>query len=114
MSRWLPSDPELRAALVAFLILAVSFTVFFSYVYINYDRVIEKRFRTPVFANTAKIYALLKAGGDGEKIEPREIAADLRRAGYSDQEGQSSLGTFRLLKDGIQTPPRPAAYHSPD
>ena len=73
MSRWLPRDPVLRAALVAFLILAVSFTVFFSYVYIKYDRVIEKRFRTPVFANSAKIYALPKTVKDGEKIEPREI-----------------------------------------
>jgi penicillin-binding protein 1B len=114
MSRWLPRDPVLRAALVAFLILAVSFTVFFSYVYIKYDRIIEKRFRTPIFANSAKIYALPKTVRDGEKIEPREIAADLRRAGYADTEGQSSLGTFRLLKDGIEITPGPESYHSPE
>ena len=56
--RGLPRDPVLRAAVVVFLILAVSFTVVFSYFYIKYDRIIEKRFRTPVFANSAKIYAL--------------------------------------------------------
>ena len=56
--RGLPRDPVLRAGLVAFLILAVSFTVFFSYFYIKYDRIIERRFRTPVFSNSAKIYAL--------------------------------------------------------
>ena len=81
--RGLPRDPVLRAAVVVFLILAVSFTVFFSYFYIKYDRVIEKRFRTPVFANSAKIYALPKTVRDGDKIEAREIATDLRRAGYS-------------------------------
>ena len=48
--RGLPRDPVLRAALLAFLILAVSFTIFFSYFYIKYDRIIEKRFRSPVFA----------------------------------------------------------------
>ena len=88
----------LRAALVAFLILAVSFTILFSYFYIKYDRIIEKRFRSPVFANSAKIYALPKTVRDGEKIEAREIATDLRRAGYSDKEGQSTLGSFRVAE----------------
>ncbi len=62
--RGLPRDPVLRAALVVFLILAVSFTVLFSYFYIKYDRIIEKRFRTPIFANSAKIYALPKTVRD--------------------------------------------------
>ena len=51
--RGLPRDPVLRAALVAFLILAVSFTIFFSYFYIKYDRIIQRRFRSPVFSNSA-------------------------------------------------------------
>jgi penicillin-binding protein 1B len=112
--RWLPRDPVLRAGLVAFLILAVSFTVLFSYFYIKYDRIIEKRFRTPVFANSAKIYALPVTVRDGEKIEPRQIAVDLQRAGYTDREGQSPLGSFRLLKDGIEITPGPESYHSPE
>ncbi len=112
--RGLPRDPVLRAAVVVFLILAVSFTVLFSYFYIKYDRIIEKRFRSPVFANAAKIYALPKTVRDGEQIEAKEIAAQLRRAGYSDQEGQSNLGTFRLTKDGIEITPGAESYHSPE
>jgi penicillin-binding protein 1B len=112
--RGLPRDPVLRAALVAFLILAVSFTVLFSYFYIKYDRIIEKRFRSPVFANAAKIYALPKTVRDGEKIGAREIATDLERAGYSNKEGQSTLGSFRLLKDGIEITPGQESYHSPE
>jgi penicillin-binding protein 1B len=112
--RGLPRDPVLRAALVAFLILAVSFTVLFSYFYIKYDRIIEKRFRTPVFGNTAKIYALPRTVRDGETIEAKEIAAELRRAGYSDTEGQSRLGSFRLMKDGIEITPGTESYHSPE
>ena len=60
--RGLPRDPLLRAVLLVFLILAVSFTVLFSYFYIKYDRIIERRFRTPVFSNSAKIYALPQHG----------------------------------------------------
>jgi penicillin-binding protein 1B len=112
--RGLPRDPVLRAGMVAFLILTVTFTVLFSYFYIKYDRIIEKRFRSPVFANSAKIYALPKTVRDGEKIAVREIATDLERAGYSEKEGQSKLGSFHLLKDGIEITPGPESYHSPE
>jgi penicillin-binding protein 1B len=112
--RGLPRDPVLRAALVAFLILAVSFTVLSSYYYIKYDRIIERRFRTPVFGNSAKIYALPRTVRTGEKIEAQEIAAELRRAGYLDREGQSKLGSFRLDSDGIEITPGPESYHSPE
>ncbi len=112
--RGLPRDPVLRAAFVLFLILAVSFTVAFSYFYIKYDRIIERRFRTPVFANSAKIYALPETVRSGEQIQAKEIAAELRRAGYSDQEGQSTLGTFHVSKDGIEITPGAESYHSPE
>jgi penicillin-binding protein 1B len=112
--RGLPRDPVLRAALVLFLILAASFTVLFSYYYIKYDRIIERRFRTPVFGNSAKIYALPRMVRTGEKIEAGEIAAELRRAGYLDKEGQSKLGSFRLVHDGIEVTPGPESYHSPE
>jgi penicillin-binding protein 1B len=112
--RGLPRDPVLRAALVAFLLLAVSFTIVFSYFYIKYDRIIEKRFRTPVFANSAKIYALPRVVRDGEKIDAKQIAAELRRAGYSDQDGDSNLGTFRLVKGGIEISPGSESYHAPE
>ena len=110
----MPRDPVLRAAFVAFLLLAVSFTVIFSYLYIKYDRIIEKRFRTPVFANSAKIYALPRTISDGEKITAKEIALDLRRAGYSDQDGESKLGSFHLVKGGIEITPGDESYHSPE
>ncbi len=112
--RWLPKDPLLRAALVVFLVLAVSVTALFSFFYIKYDRIIERRFRTPVFANSAKIYALPRVIREGQKIDAREIAADLRRAGYSEQEGQSKLGTFHLATGGIEISPGPESYHSPE
>jgi len=116
--RGLPRDPLLRAALLVFLVLAVTFTALFSYFYIKYDRIIEKRFRLPVFANSAKIYALPKAVRNGEHIEAKEIATELRRAGYADgyadKQGQSALGSFRVTRDGIEITPGPESYHSPE
>jgi penicillin-binding protein 1B len=112
----LPRDPVLRAALIAFLALAVSSTILFSYFYIKYDRIIERRFRTPVFSNSAKIFAIPQTVRDGEKIDAKEIAAALRRAGYSDgsaKEG-SQLGSFHVGRNEIDITPGPESYHSPE
>ena len=63
------TDPVLRAGLAAFLILASLLVVVFSYFYIKYDRIIaHRRFSSPVFSNSARIYALLRTVRDGEKI----------------------------------------------
>jgi len=117
--RGLPRDPVIRAALVVFLVAAIGVGGFLCYFYIKYDRIIEQRFRSPVFSNSAKIYALPRTVHDGEKIDAKEIAASLRRAGYADQghpekDGQSPLGTFHLVKDGIEITPGPESYHSPE
>ena len=110
----LPRDPVVRASLIAFATLAIAIVGVFSYFYVKYDRVIEKRFSSPVFANSARIYAIPKTIRPGEVMDTREIAADLRHAGYSDREGGSPLGSYRLLKDGIEITPGPESYHSPD
>jgi penicillin-binding protein 1B len=112
--RGLPRDPVLRAALVLFLIAAVTCTIFFSYYYVKYDRIIEQRFRQPVFSNSAKIYAAPRIVRTGEKITAGEIAADLRHAGYSDKDGESQLGTLHLSGGGIDIMPGQESYHSPE
>jgi len=110
----LSRDPVIRAALVVFLAVAIGVSGFLCYFYIKYDRIIEQRFRSPVFSNSAKIYALPRTLHDGEKMDAKEIAAMLRRAGYSDKDGQSELGSFHLVRDGIEITPGPESYHSPE
>ena len=110
----LPRDPVVRAAIIVFLVAAVALGGSFSYFYIKYDRIIAQRFRTPVFSNSAKIYALPRTVRDGDKTDAKEIATALRRAGYSDKDGQSQLGTFRLIAGGIEITPGPESYHSPE
>jgi penicillin-binding protein 1B len=110
----LPRDPVVRAAIIVFLVVAVALGGSFSYFYIKYDRIIAQRFRTPVFSNSAKIYALPRTVHDGDKTDAKEIATALRRAGYSDKDGQSPLGTFQLITGGIEITPGPESYHSPE
>ncbi|MGB7601462.1 MAG: PBP1A family penicillin-binding protein, partial [Candidatus Sulfotelmatobacter sp.] len=110
----LPRDPVVRAALIVFLVAAMALGGSFSYFYIKYDRIIAQRFRSPVFTNSAKIYALPRTVHDGDETSAKEIATDLRRAGYTDKEGESPLGSFRLISGGIEITPGPESYHSPE
>ena len=109
-----PRDPIVRTSLIAFVTLSILIVGVFSYVYVYYDRAIEKRFSSPVFSNSAKIYALPKMLRPGQKAEARTIAAELRHAGYSDGSAQSPMGSYRLLRDSIEIRPGPESYHSPD
>jgi penicillin-binding protein 1B len=107
-------DPILRFAAATFLVLAVAFVVVFSYFYIKYDRMIETRFHGPVFANAARIFAAPRSIAIGEKADLKEITAELRHTGYSDKDGTSSMGTYRLSGSSIQIQPGPSSYHKPE
>jgi penicillin-binding protein 1B len=113
-NRLLPRDPVVRASVLAFLTLSMLLVGVFSYFYVKYDRVIEKRFRSPIFNNSARIYAIPKTVRPGQKANAHAIAAELRRAGYSEKEDQSPMGSYRALGDGIEIKPGPESYHSPD
>ena len=107
-------DPIFRFALAAFAVFAIAFVVFFSYFYVKYDRIIDKRFKGPVFANSAKIYAAPDTVSVGEKADLKEIAAELRHAGYSEKSGEASMGSYHLAGSTIEIQPGPGSYHSPE
>jgi penicillin-binding protein 1B len=108
----LSRDPLIKAALIVFLVLAISTCGMFTYYYVKVGRMIDQRFKGPVFGDSARIYAIPHALQVGERIEAKEIATELRRAGYTDQSGKSSMGAYRLLDGGIEIKPGPDSYHS--
>jgi penicillin-binding protein 1B len=107
-------DPVVRAAFIVFIVVGTVMTGTFAYFYVKYDRMIDQKFRGPVFTNSAKIYAIPEAVRVGEKIDTAQIASKLRSAGYSDKDGNSRLGSYRLLDNGIEVKPGPDSYHSPE
>jgi len=111
---WLSQDPVLRIALAVFVVLGVLGAGYFSYYYIKYDRIIEKRFRGSVFSNSARIYAQPRAVRVGDRGEAHELAVQLRRAGYTENDNDARLGTYRLIAGGIEIRPGPESYHAPE
>jgi penicillin-binding protein 1B len=114
VSRLLPRDPLLRAAFLVFVTISVVIVSAFSYFYVKYERIIEKRFSGQIFSNSARIYAQPQTVRVGEKMDAKSIAALLRHAGYSDRDAQSPMGSYRVAKDSIEINPGPESYHSPD
>jgi penicillin-binding protein 1B len=113
-SRLLSRDPVVRFALLGFISLSLLVIGFFAYWYVKYDRIIEQRFRGPVFASSAKIFAAPQVVKIGTKLTVSEIAADLRRAGYSEKEDESPFGSYQLHGGAIEILPGSESYHSPE
>ncbi len=107
-------DPLVKLFATAFVVAAVIFLTMFTYFYVKYERIVDRRMAGPIFSNAAKIYARPETVAVGDKIEPSEIAAQLRRAGYS-QDGKDSdspLGHFRLTSHSIQINPGPESFQA--
>ena len=107
-------DPVIRIALAVFIVLSVALCGWCSYYYFKYGRIIDQRFKVPVFSSSATIYALPRAVKVGEKVDPHEIAVQLRRAGYAENDGNALMGSYRTLKNGIEIKPGPQSYHRPE
>ena len=107
-------SPILRAVVAACLIIVLVFFGIFSYYYIKYQKIVDKRFYGPIFANTAKIYAQPREVRIGQKADPKEIANYLRHAGYTEagEQGKSKFGTYRVLKDSIEIKPGEESYYN--
>ncbi len=108
-------DPQrtLKLGVTAFVLLCVAFLAVFGWYWVKYQRIIDRRMSGKIFNNAAKIYATPRQLRVGDRATVEQIAAQLRRAGYTEN-GENRLGTFRLLKGGIQIKPGPESYHSPE
>jgi penicillin-binding protein 1B len=107
-------DPVIRVALAAFIVLSVCLCGFFSYFYIKYGRIIDQRFKGPVFSSSATIYAIPRSVKVGEKVDLKEVATQLHRAGYTENSGPSPMGSYHIMTNRIEIKPGPQSYHSPE
>lgn len=85
----------------------------YAYFHVRYEKIIDQRMNGQIFSSSARIYSRPQRVHVGEAISTREIANDLRQAGYTEhgREGASHIGTYRLLADGIEITPGPESYH---
>jgi penicillin-binding protein 1B len=100
-------DPLVKLFVAGFMVAGILFMAMFTYFYVKYERIVDRRMAGPIFSNAAKIYARPQTVSVGEKIDAADIAAELHRAGYTQEgkEGDSPVGQFRMTSHAIQINP---------
>lgn len=108
------SNPLVRASVAAAIIVCTLFFAVFTWYYIKYQKIIDKRMSGVIFANTAKIYAQPRTVRVGQKADSHEIANYLRHAGYTEagERGESALGIYRVVSGGIEIKPGKDSYYN--
>src|ERR1700730_10942461 len=94
------------ATLALFFILGLGI---FTYFYARYSALIEEKLRVGPFANTARIFAPPSSIGAGDTTSPLEIAAQLRRSGYTETRG-NPIGNYLLHPNSIEIFPGADSY----
>ena len=114
---WRRYEREIRYGVAGFIIFCLCFFAVFTYYYVKYQRIVDKRMSGQIFAPTAKIYARPVEIDVGDKESLTEIEAALRHAGYTEdggKGGESPMGHFELGRGAIQIHPGPQSFHSSD
>jgi len=108
-------DPLVKLFAYAFVICCVLFFAVFGYLYVKYDRLVERRMAGGIFSNAAKIYARPRVVAVGDELNESEVATELRRAGYSEGSSAASpVGYYTFTRDGLHVVPGPQSYHGGD
>ncbi len=107
------ADPLVKLFIAGFAIAGIVFMTTFVYYYVKYERIVDRRMAGPIFTNAAKIYARPQTVSVGDKTDEAEIAAQLRRAGYTQEakDSDSPIGHFRVSSHSIQITPGPESFH---
>ncbi len=134
------ADPLVKIFVAGFLVVALAFMGVFAYYYVKYERIVDRRMAGGGFSSAAKIYARPRVVAVGEKVDAAEVAAELRRAGYSEIDGNglpvgrdeadtaqlqhaakesnghdekesSPVGHYTLARGGLEIAPGPQSFH---
>jgi len=97
-----------------FLIAGILFMATFAFLYVKYERIVDRRMSGQIFSNAAKIYARPQIIQVGDKLTATEIVGYLRRAGYSEQgkEAESPAGKFHAGGNSIEVTPGEESFHA--
>ncbi len=75
--------PVGRFLVIAVALCTIAAAGVFTYFYDHYSQVVAQKLHVP-FANTAKIYGAPESVAVGDALSPADIAAQLRRSGYTE------------------------------
>ena len=110
------SSMLVRGVLACILVAGIIVIAVASHFYNKYAQIVDERLKTPLFANTAQIFAAPREVRPGQKLSVRLIANELREAGYTTDgvAHPSQMGTYSEGDEAITVRPGPESYHTTD
>ncbi len=81
----------------------------FTYYYVKFSRLVDRKLRSGPFPSTSMIFAAPRAVRLGDAVGPEEIVVHLRRSGYSESR-QSRMGWYHERPDAVEIFPGPDSY----
>ena len=104
--RGLWSRPLVRFFLLAALVLSLAGAAVFAYVWVHFSRFIDSRLSGEIFERASHVYAAPELLVVGDPMTRDDVAAQLRRYGYSDPDQPAShFGRYRLTPRGLEIQP---------
>jgi penicillin-binding protein 1B len=97
-----------RIAILAAALLCIAGVAVFCYSYEKYSSLVEQKLRGP-FAKNAKVFALPETVAVGDSTSPEELAAHLRRSGYTESHSNPD-GYYQRKPESIDIFPGPDSY----
>jgi len=83
----------------------------FTYFYIQYSKLIDKKLRGGPFTSTSRIFATPQTVGIGDTMTASEVVARLRRSGYNESRSNRT-GWFSAKPDSVEIFPGPESVFS--
>ena len=108
LARFFFSTPG-KILLSLVVVLAIASVSVFTYYYIHYSKLIDAKLKAGPFTTTSRIYAAPIVVGLGDTVTPDQIAAELRRGGYTESRS-NPVGSYNLRPDGLEIYPGPESY----
>ncbi|MGE5327384.1 MAG: penicillin-binding protein 1A [Deltaproteobacteria bacterium] len=103
-----------KSLLAISILIVLAGTPVFVYFYTHFARMIDARLSGDVFNNSSLILAAPEQITIGETESPQECAARLRKALYSEGEGGSQVGYYKLSPDRLDVYPGDASFFHGD
>ena len=98
-----------RILVASFALLVILGSAAFAYFYSKYARMFDEKLRAGLFANSAKIFASPESVAVGDASTPSDIAAQLRRSGYTESRS-NPIGYYEIEPNAIQIFPGTDSY----
>src|SRR5947207_1007888 len=93
--------PAGKTLLIVFAGLMVTGAIVFTRYYLRYAKLIDEKLRGGPYITTSRIYAAPSSIAIGDETSPSDIAAALRRSGYTENR-KNPVGTYTIRPESIE------------